>query len=225
MAERPGRSGALGRLTSTLRAPGGDPFGLPRGLLGRLAGHVMAAGNQAHQQEVLDLLGVRDGDRVLEVGYGPGLLVELLLKTTGASLVAGVDPSLEMRDMARARARSALGQGARLEDRVDLRVGTAESTGFPDASFDRVAAVNSVAAWSDLGAGVRELRRVTRPGGRVAIGWHSASNPSPLARRLALPEERLLGIERTLATAFGAAQRHEGRHVVVFTATRSGGAG
>jgi ubiquinone/menaquinone biosynthesis C-methylase UbiE len=225
MAERPGRSGALGRLARSLGTPDGNPFGLPRGLLGRVAGHVMAAGNQAHQREVLDLLNVADGDRVLEVGYGPGVLVELLLKTTGASLVAGVDPSLEMRDMATSRARSALAQGTRLTERVDLRVGTAESTGFGEGSFDRVAAVNSVAAWSDLDAGVRESYRVTRPGGRVVIAWHSKGNPSPVARRLALPEERLTEIERALANVFGAAQRHDGNHVVMFTASRPAGSG
>ncbi|HZB31961.1 MAG TPA: hypothetical protein VE465_17525, partial [Streptosporangiaceae bacterium] len=53
-----------------------SPFARPRGLRGRLAGRFMVWTNK--QREVAGLIGVRSGDRVLEVGYGGGALVRLL---------------------------------------------------------------------------------------------------------------------------------------------------
>lgn len=179
-----------------------SPFALPRGLAGRVAGRLMLVLNR--QQGVLDLLDVQPEARVLEVGYGPGGLIRLLLQTPGAH-ICGVDPSPQMRDMARQR-----NPGA------DLRVGTAEQTGFPGAEFDRVVSVNNVALWPDLGAGLRELHRVTRPGGRVLIAWHGGRRPSRIARRLALQAEQLNRIEAELSEVFGDVSRHELDDLTVF---------
>jgi SAM-dependent methyltransferase len=146
----------------TADKPVHSPFALPRGLTGHLAGRLMLLLNR--QQDVLELLDVRPGVGVLEVGYGPGGLIQLLRKTP-AVRVSGVDPSPQMRDLAR-----------RHNPEGDLRLCTAERTGFADAEFDRVVSVNTVALWPDLGAGLRELHRVTRPGGRVLIAWHGGRN-------------------------------------------------
>ena len=179
-----------------------SPFALPRGLAGRVAGRLMLVLNR--QQGVLDLLDVQPEARVLEVGYGPGGLVRLLLQTPAAR-ICGVDPSPQMRDMARQR-----NPGA------DLRVGAAEQTGFPSAEFDRVVSVNNVGLWPDLGAGLRELHRVTRPDGRVLIAWHGGRHPSRVARRLALPAEQVNRIEGELSGVFGDVSRHELDDLTVF---------
>ena len=67
-----------------------SPFAKPRGLRGRLAGRFMLWTNK--QDDMLTVLDVRPGDRVLEVGYGPGGLVRLLAGRTDAAAVQGVDP-------------------------------------------------------------------------------------------------------------------------------------
>jgi ubiquinone/menaquinone biosynthesis C-methylase UbiE len=131
----------------TADKPVRSPFALPRGLAGHLAGRLMLLLNR--QRDVLDLLDVRPGASVLEVGYGPGGLIRLLRKTPGVR-ISGVDPSPQMRDLARRR-----NPGA------DLRLGTAERTGFADAEFDRVVSVNTVALWPDLGVGLHELDGLT----------------------------------------------------------------
>src|SRR5689334_15102831 len=81
--------------------PTNSPFARPRGWRGRLAGRFMLWTNR--QGDLVDLLDVRPGDRVLEVGYGPGGLIRLLLERTEAATVIGVDPSPEMRDLASRR--------------------------------------------------------------------------------------------------------------------------
>lgn len=195
------------------RAVTESPFALPRGLAGRLAGWIMCRTNR--QEDVVRLLGVCEGDRVLEVGYGPGELVRLLAEQVGDGTVCGVDPSAEMHRLARARNRAAVRTG-----RVDLRLGTAQATGLPDASFDRVVTVNTVALWPDLEAGVRELRRVTRPGGVVLVAWHGGEAPGRFTRSLVLPDQHLNRIRDALSRDFPEVTRHELRALTAFRAVR-----
>ncbi|WP_406692066.1 methyltransferase domain-containing protein [Saccharopolyspora sp. ID03-671] len=180
-----------------------DPLtvALPSGVPGRLAGHVMLWLNR--QQDVLDLLDVPPGAAVLEVGYGPGGLIRLL-RRTGARRICGVDPSVQMRDLASRPHRAEIIAG-----RIDLRLGTAADTGFAEAEFDRVVAVNNVAIWPDLRAGLTELHRVTRSGGRALIAWHGGTRPSLITRSNALPAEKLDEIERALRDVFGTVTRRE----------------
>jgi ubiquinone/menaquinone biosynthesis C-methylase UbiE len=189
-------------------------FARPRGLRGRLAGWFMVWTNK--QREVAALLGVRPGDRVLEVGYGGGALVRLLADRVGDGTVCGVDPSADMRDLAIRRNRRAAAAG-----RLDLRVGTAAATGFPDGAFDHVVTVNTVAIWPDLAAGLRELHRVTRPGGDVVIAWHGGRAPTRIGRRLLLPESTLTRIHDALAELFGEVERHDLTTVMAFQARRA----
>ncbi|HEU5159973.1 MAG TPA: methyltransferase domain-containing protein [Streptosporangiaceae bacterium] len=191
-----------------------SPFARPRGLRGRLAGRFMVWTNK--QGEVAGLLGVRPGDRVLEVGYGGGALVRLLARRVGDGLVCGVDPSPDMRDLAVRRNRRAVAAG-----RLDLRVGTAAATGFPDAAFDHVVTVNTVGLWPDLEAGLRELRRVIRPGGDVVIAWHGGRAPTRIGRRLLLPESALVRVRDALAAFFAEVERHELTTVTAFRARRA----
>ncbi|WP_154663710.1 class I SAM-dependent methyltransferase [Saccharomonospora iraqiensis] len=196
----------------TLGRPTRSPFAMPGGLSGRLAGRVMLWTNR--QQDLLDLLDVHAGERVLEVGYGPGGLIRLLQRTP-AQRICGVDPSPQMRDLAARphRAESATG-------RIDLRLGTADRTGFGDAEFDCVVSVNNVAIWPDLQAGLSEFHRVTRAGGRVLIAWHGGTRPSRIPRSLALPEDKLAHIEQGLRGLFSGVTRHELATLTIWSAVR-----
>jgi SAM-dependent methyltransferase len=148
-------------------------FGRPRGLLGWLGGRVMARTNRDASRWVVDLLGIGPGTRVLEVGCGPGVgLTEALAR--GAALVCGVDPSEVMLNQARARNAAALA-----ERRVELRLASADSLPFDESSFDVAFAVNSVQVWPDPVAGLKEVRRCLRPGGRVALAFTSYAGPLP----------------------------------------------
>ncbi|HLI13355.1 MAG TPA: class I SAM-dependent methyltransferase [Alphaproteobacteria bacterium] len=148
-------------------------FGRPRGLLGRLGGVVMARMNAACGAWVTDLLEVQSGDTVLEVGFGPGVVIERLARLAPAGHIAGIDPSREMLGQARARNEAAIARG-----RIDLRHGSVERLPFEDESFDKALAINSMQLWPGAVAGLREIRRVLRAGGRVALGFTPYSGRS-----------------------------------------------
>src|SRR5215813_4859862 len=96
-------------------------FGRPQGVLGRVGGIIMARTNQQCAAWVIDLLGIQPHDRVLEVGFGPGVGIELLARSVSGGYIAGVDPSEGMVEQATARNVKAIESG-----RVDLRYGSVE---------------------------------------------------------------------------------------------------
>jgi SAM-dependent methyltransferase len=148
-------------------------FGRPRGILGWLGGRVMARTNRDANRWVVHLLGIEAGTRVLEIGCGPGAgLAEALAR--GAAFVGGVDPSRVMLNQACARNAAALAEG-----RLDLRLGSADALPFDDASFDVAFAVNSAQVWPNPVAGLMEIRRCLRPGGRVALAFTAHAGRLP----------------------------------------------
>jgi SAM-dependent methyltransferase len=104
----------------------------------------------------LDAARVTAGTRLLDAGCGAGLLA-VLGSFRGAEVTA-FDASPGLLSVVRAR----------LPD-ADVREGDLEALPFADASFDAVTAVNSVFYAADMAAALRELVRVTRPGGRVVV--------------------------------------------------------
>jgi ubiquinone/menaquinone biosynthesis C-methylase UbiE len=148
-------------------------FGRPRGLLGRIGGAIMARANrQCAAWVIADVLRIQPSDNVLEVGFGPGVGIECLVRASAAN-VAGVDPSDEMVAQAKARNGNAVGQG-----RVDLRLGSVERLPFNDDTFDAALAINSMQVWPDAVGGLREMRRVLKRGGRIALGFTPHSGQS-----------------------------------------------
>jgi len=121
----------------------------------------------------LDLLGIQPNDRVLEVGFGPGVGIQLLVRSVSGGYIAGVDPSEEMVQQAKARNVKAIESG-----RVDLRYGSVESLSFEDNTFDKALAINSMQVCPDAGAGLREMGRTLKPGGRIALGFTPYSGQS-----------------------------------------------
>lgn len=154
-------------------------FRRPRGFGGRIAGLVMAVKNRSMGLAALDALDLPAGARVLEIGFGPGVVLEALVRRPEVARIAGIDPSELMLAWTGRRCRGDAARG-----RVDLRLGVAEALPWPDATFDRALAVNSFHLWSDPQAGLGELRRVLTTGGRVVLGLRVAL---PEARRLASP--------------------------------------
>lgn len=118
-----------------------------------------------------DAAGIRAGARVLDVGCGPGALTAELVRRTGAGRVHAVDPEPAFV----AAVRAAL-------PGVDARVGRAEELPHPDRGVDAALAQLVVPFLADPDRGLREMRRVTRPGGTVAACvWDHAGGTGPLA--------------------------------------------
>src|SRR5688500_11192947 len=107
--------------------------------------------------KLADLAGVSAGQRVLDVGCGPGALTGELVSRLGPEAVVAVDPSEPF--VAAARARYPL---------VDIRQAEAEQLPFEDKVFDASLAQLVVHFMADPVAGLREMGRVTRHEGVVA---------------------------------------------------------
>jgi SAM-dependent methyltransferase len=111
------------------------------------------------------------GQRALDVGCGPGALTARLVDVLGVAGVSAVDPSEPFVAAARERFPG-----------VDITVGSAESLAFDDDSFDAALARLVVHFMRDPVAGLREMARVTLPGGVVAAAvWNHASSAGPLS--------------------------------------------
>ena len=143
-------------------------FGRPSGVLGRLGGMILARTNRRYAAWVVDLLDVRRQDQVLEIGFGPGVAIEML--AARAAHVAGVDPSVEMLRQATRRNAAAISDG-----RVELRRCSADDMPFVDGNFDKALAINSMQLWPDKLAGLREVSRVLRHDGQIAMAFTAYS--------------------------------------------------
>jgi ubiquinone/menaquinone biosynthesis C-methylase UbiE len=139
-------------------------FGRPKGLLGRLGGRVMGRMNRPAAAWGVELLELRENEKVLEIGFGPGIGIEILARAAPGIRVAGIDPSDAMVRQATARNAAAIASGV-----VDLRSGSVDVLPFADDSFDAVLAINSMQVWPDAMAGLREAHRAAKAGGRLAL--------------------------------------------------------
>ena len=166
-------------------------FGNPRGLIGHLAGIIMAYENRSRNLWALSLLEIRPADQVLEIGFGPGWAIQQASRMAVNGLVAGVDLSRTMLAQAKFRNRIGIKSG-----RVDLRSGTAASIPFEDEQFDKVYAVNSFHEWGEALPGLMEARRVVKPGGLLAIVEHPHGK---------LDAKRIQEIQNDLATQISSA--------------------
>jgi ubiquinone/menaquinone biosynthesis C-methylase UbiE len=139
-------------------------FHHPHGLGGRVAGWVMAhrGSNRRRNVWVVELLDVQPEDRVLEVGFGPGIALGELAARATRGRVYGIDHSAVMVERARRRTRAAAGRIELIHAPVDRL----PSFGEP---LDAVLAVNSSGFWPDPPQRLRELRGLLRPGGRIAL--------------------------------------------------------
>ncbi len=106
----------------------------------------------------------RDGAEVLDLATGTGDLAILVARRHPGVRVVGVDPAERMLACARPKI-----EKAGLYDRVRVVPGDALDIPFPDATFDGVTIAFGIRNVPDRAEGLREMRRVTRPGGRVAI--------------------------------------------------------
>jgi ubiquinone/menaquinone biosynthesis C-methylase UbiE len=136
----------------------------PKGWLGHLAGYMLVLRNRERSEWVLSQLEVKPTDRVLEVGFGPGADIERVSRLVDSGTVHGIDHSKTMLQQARWRNRKAVRSG-----KVQLRIGTADSLPYADSMFDLLYTINVGQFWTDPERELREIRRVLKPNGRLAL--------------------------------------------------------
>lgn len=138
-------------------------FRQPTGFLGRLAGFFFRI-NLEGIDWTISLLEIQPTDHVLEIGFGPGHGIQQVARLATQGRVAGVDFSETMLRQASSRNAAAITAG-----RVELCLGDASALLYPDNTFHKIFATNVVYFWKNPLANLRELLRVMKPGGRLAL--------------------------------------------------------
>jgi len=143
-----------------------------------------SAGATARRARILQALALTPGDRVLDVGSGPGHQAFEMSAVVGSTgRIDGVDPAASAIEIARRRC-------AELSN-VHFHLGTASQLPFDEATFNAVMSSQVFEYLDDVAGGLSEMLRVLKPGGRVlihdtdwgALLWHS-SNPERMARMI-----------------------------------------
>lgn len=141
-------------------------FHRPHGLGGLLAGWVMSyrSSNRRRNHWVVSLIDVQPTDRILEIGFGPGIAIQDMARTATRGVIYGIDHSEVMLGQASRRNSAAIRAG-----RVDLRCSSVEDLPTFEGFLDKVLAVNSMGFWRDKATSLAALGSVLRPGGQIAV--------------------------------------------------------
>jgi SAM-dependent methyltransferase len=134
-------------------------------------GRFMGRYSEQLAAQFVDRAGIIAGQQALDVGCGPGAVTAVLVERLGADRVCAVEPSAPFLDAVRARL-----------PQVEVRQSSAKHLPYDDDRFDAAVAQLVVHFMTDPVAGLREMARVTRPGGVVtACVWDYAGERSPLS--------------------------------------------
>jgi len=157
-------------------------------MIGSLEARGRTAGYLGVVRRLIEEAELRPGETVLEVGCGTGVLDRWLARHTGgANHIVGIDISRYL-----LREAMALVRQEGLEGVVEFREGSAEALPLPENSFDVVMS-STVIQRVDADRMLREMVRVTKPGGRVAVVGHAHDMPRWV--NLALPAELKARVE------------------------------
>ncbi|MBN2000263.1 class I SAM-dependent methyltransferase [candidate division KSB1 bacterium] len=137
----------------------------PHGFVGRfIIGRLWNKRNAALNNLTLSQLQLGVDDRVLDIGFGGGYLLDRIIPQVKAGFAAGIDISPVMIKNGRKRWRRAIRAG-----QVDITCGRAENLPYPDRHFNKVCSVNSIFYWNDPQQGIAEIYSVLENNGRLVL--------------------------------------------------------
>lgn len=195
-------------------------LGHPRGALAPIIGRILNLSNAGQNRLAVRALGIQQDHRVLDVGFGGGVGLRLLLDEIVWGQVAGVEISREMLERARDRHANEIASG-----RLVLQPGCVERLPFDDGSFDRVVSVNTYPFWTDPAAAFAEIRRVLHPGGRLALALVGPeilrmAGLRPGTQRLEQPGQTASRAASAGLDAVALQQHNDPKRTIVLTAAR-----
>ena len=117
----------------------------PSGFLGNLVGKILEFRNRGFYKEIIGKLSPRQGEHILEIGYGPGLGIYKIASSFPGCLISGIDFSELMYHKASKRNKKFIDKGT-----VHLRYGDVLILETGDDKFDKIFCVNVIYFWNDL---------------------------------------------------------------------------
>jgi SAM-dependent methyltransferase len=173
----------------------------PMGILGWIIGRLMARDHLPENLWTINVLGPQPADRILEIGFGTGVALEAINQKSPTVRLAGVDHSEVMVQAAARRLKHTV-----LEGRAELRLADVMDLPFNDEVFDKAFSIHGIYFWPDPLVALREIRRVLRIGGSLALTvlpkdrWNETSPDLPVGAPGCIPYAG-----ETLLTLLGAA--------------------
>jgi demethylmenaquinone methyltransferase / 2-methoxy-6-polyprenyl-1,4-benzoquinol methylase len=130
-----------------------------------LVNRVISLGiDQSWRKKTVRSLELKPGARVLDLATGTADLAIMIARQHPHVTLVGVDPSAKMLEVGQKKL-----DAEQLAERIELAVGDAQGLNFPDRSFDGVSIAFGIRNVPDRLKGLKEMARVTKPGGRIAI--------------------------------------------------------
>lgn len=195
-----------------------------KGPLGRLVAFVMARETFAENMRAIDALDVQRTDHVVDIGCGHGRSLAVLAARAPKGRVVGADPSELMAEIAVERNRKLV-----KAHRVDVAIAGVDALPFADGAFDRALCVHVIYFCENLDAALREIARVLRPGGRLALVFRTDADKAAV-RAFPADVYRFRPLAEVTAAMKGAGfttvdhHTDRGREPVLLVATKSGSA-
>jgi cyclopropane fatty-acyl-phospholipid synthase-like methyltransferase len=141
-------------------------FGKPSGILGSIAGFIMAkrSSNIERIEWGISLLNIQPSDHVLEIGFGPGIAIQKMSDLVTEGRIYGVDHSGLMVKKASERNRDAI-----LSGKVELILASVSELPPLDHPIDKVIDINTFQFWNDQVKSLQEIKRMMNHHGIIAI--------------------------------------------------------
>jgi SAM-dependent methyltransferase len=148
----------------------GSQFRKPEGFLGIIISNLMIAGNKSAYKTLIKDLAIQPGDKILEIGYGPGIGVELISKRYEADMY-GIDFSELMYKRAAKRNKKFI-----KDNKVHLFFGDFVGTDINLSGFDKIFCLNVVYFWDDLQKPFEKIKSLLRNGGVFCFYMENKDN-------------------------------------------------
>lgn len=142
----------------------GKQMQYPKGFFGKVLFAWMTPKTIAHARWTADLLGIQPEDHIIEIGFGNGANIELLLRRAVRGSVTGVEISKTAIEMASKKNAKAISEG-----RVTLHLALGNALPSENNAFDKACSVATAYVIEDPGAVFKEMFRVLKPKGRAAV--------------------------------------------------------
>lgn len=139
-------------------------FEKPEGLLGSIAGMLMASVGAEKNKWTVSLLDIEKDDHVLEIGFGPGLGLHAVSKIVQEGKIVGIDYSEKMLKQAFKRNKVAIQNG-----QMELIQADVQNLPFFDFTFDKVFTINSIIFWDKPIVALSAIREMMSENGIIAV--------------------------------------------------------